>query len=70
LNVDFEPILTAIRYSYPIRPVLTYVLSAPKRRSCAKFHQDSFKTERLHNFDCEKNYLWEWYCKKYIFYWI
>jgi len=39
--------MSAIRYSYPIRPVPTYVLRAAKRRTCTKFHQDSSKTERL-----------------------
>jgi len=54
LDVDFEPIvhMTLIGYSnliwtkLPV-PVPTYVLRAGKRQTCTKFHQDSFKTDRL-----------------------
>jgi len=37
----------AIRYSFPIRLVSTYILPAKKRRLLGKFQPDSYKTERL-----------------------
>jgi len=44
----FLPIipLGPIRYSCPIRLVLTYILPAKEKRLLGKFQPDSFKTER------------------------
>jgi len=45
----FFPIvlLGAIRYSFPIRVVPTYILPAKERRLLGKFQTVSFKTDRL-----------------------
>jgi len=40
-------LMGAIRYSFPIRLVPTYILPAKERRLLGKFQPDSFKTERL-----------------------
>jgi len=40
-------LMEAIRYSFPIRLVPTYILPAKERRLLGKFQPDSFKTERL-----------------------
>jgi len=37
----------AIKYSCPIRLILTYILPKIKRKLLYSFHSDSFKIERL-----------------------
>lgn len=39
--------IAGIRYICPTRLVLTYIQRAAIRNLCAKFHQESFQTERL-----------------------